>query len=76
MNKEIITILDLINLIGKKGKKGKKERLPKKIKVDNSILSLEIKEGLHYKFSNNGWLCFDYYIENAKLDYEIEIIEW
>lgn len=67
MNKEKITILDLINLIGKK------ERLPKKIKVDNSILSLE---ELRYKFSNNGWLCFDYYIENAKLDYEIEIIEW
>ena len=70
MNKGIITILDLINLIGKK------ERLPKKIKIDDRTLFLEIKEELHYSFGNGGWLCFEHYIENAKLDDEIEIIEW
>ena len=69
MNEKRITILDLINLIGKK------EKLPKKIKVDNRILYLEIKEELHYSFGNGSWLCFEYYIENRNLDYKIEILD-
>jgi ATP-dependent exoDNAse (exonuclease V) beta subunit len=64
---DLLVLKNLINLIVKK------KIFPKKIKVVNSFLYLD---ELHYKFSTNGWLCFDYYIENAKFDYEIEIIEW
>ena len=64
-----ITIYELLGLI-------KDGKAPKKIKIDKDIAKLETEDNqLNYKFNDSGTLTFDYYIENNKLNNEVEIIE-
>lgn len=64
-----ITIYELLGLI-------KDNKAPKKIKIDKDIAKLEIEDNqLNYRFNDSGTLTFDYYIENNKLNNEVEIIE-
>jgi hypothetical protein len=64
-----IIMYELITLI-------KNKKAPKKIKIDEDILNLEIgKETLYRNERNCGWLSFDYYIKNNKLDKKIEILD-
>lgn len=52
------------------------EEVPKKIKTDTGIFKLEIGyDQLCYRRNDNAILTFDYYIENNKLNNEVEIIE-
>lgn len=64
-----ITIYELLGLV-------KDGKAPKKIKTDIGIFKLEIEDDqLHYRCNDGGILIFDYYIENNKLNNEVEIIE-
>lgn len=64
-----ITIYELLELV-------KDGKAPKKIKTDIGIFKLEIEDDqLHYRCNDGGILIFDYYIENNKLNNEVEIIE-
>jgi len=64
-----ITIYELLGLV-------KDGKTPKKIKTDTGIFKLEIEDDeLHYRCNDGGILTFDYYIENNKLNNEVEIIE-
>lgn len=64
-----ITIYELLGLM-------KDNKAPKKIKVNENILTLKIGEETLYRFEDNcGSLCFSYYIDNNKLDNEIEILD-
>lgn len=63
-----ITIYELIGML-------KDGKAPKKIKINENILNLEIGEETLYKFDDYGSLCFDYYIKNNKLDEKVEIID-
>lgn len=66
MRIDIYTLLGLV----------KDGKAPKKIKTDTSIFKLEIEDDeLHYRCNDGGILTFDYYIENNKLNNEVEIIE-
>lgn len=64
-----ITIYELITLI-------KNMKAPKKIKINEDILNLEIGKETLYRFEKGcGSLSFDYYIDNNKLDNKIEILD-
>ena len=64
-----ITIYELLGLV-------KDSKAPKKIKTDTGIFKLEVKDDqLCYRCNNSGILTFDYYIENNKLNNEVEILE-
>lgn len=64
-----ITIYELLGLV-------KDGKTPKKIKTDTGIFKLEIEDDqLRYRCNDSGILTFDYYIENNKLNNEVEIIE-
>lgn len=64
-----ITIYELLELV-------KDGKAPGKIKTNTGIFKLEIEDGqLHYRCNDGGILIFDYYIENNKLNNEVEIIE-
>lgn len=63
-----ITIYELIGML-------KDGKAPKKIKIKESILNLEIGEETFYKFDDFGLLSFDYYIMTNKLDEKVEIID-
>lgn len=64
-----ITIYELLGLV-------KDGKAPEKIKTDTGIFKLEIKDDqLCYRCNDSGILTFDYYIENNKLNDEVEIIE-
>lgn len=64
-----ITIYELLGLV-------KDGKAPGKIKTNTGIFKLEIEDGqLHYRCNDGGILIFDYYIENNKLNNEVEIIE-
>lgn len=64
-----ITIYELLGLI-------KDGKVPKKIKTNTGIFKLEIEDDqLRYRCNDDGILTFDYYIENNKLNDEVEIIE-
>lgn len=64
-----ITIYELLGLV-------KDGKAPKKIKTNTGIFKLEIEDDqLRYRCNDSGILTFDYYIENNKLNNEVEIIE-
>ena len=64
-----ITIYELLGLV-------KDGKAPKKIKTNTGIFKLEIEDDqLRYRRNDSGILTFDYYIENNKLNNEVEIIE-
>ena len=64
-----ITVYELITLI-------KNKKAPKKIKINEDILNLEIGIQTLYKFEKGGGsLAFDYYIDNNKLDNEVKILD-
>lgn len=64
-----VTIYELLGLV-------KDGKAPKKIKTDTGIFKLEIGyDQLCYRCNDSGILTFDYYIENNKLNNEVEIIE-
>lgn len=64
-----ITIYDLLGMV-------KDGKAPKKIKIDEDILNLEKGIETLYKFEKGGGsLAFGYYIDNNKLDDEVEILE-
>lgn len=64
-----ITIYELLGLV-------KAGKAPKKIKTNTGIFKLEIEDDqLRYRCNDSGILTFDYYIENNKLNNEVEIIE-
>lgn len=64
-----ITIYELLGLV-------KDGKAPKKIKTNTGIFKLEIGyDQLRYRCNDGGILTFDYYIENNKLNNEVEIIE-
>lgn len=64
-----ITIYELIGLMND-------GKAPKKIKIDDRMLRLNNKIGeLMYMFDRGSTLSFDYYIENNKLNSEVEVIE-
>lgn len=64
-----ITIYELLGLV-------KDGKAPKKIKTDTGIFKLEVKDDqLCYRCNDSGILTFDYYIENNKLNNEVEILE-
>lgn len=56
-----ITIYELLGLV----KDGKS---PKKIKIENDILTLSKTNITQYNFERWGQLNWDYYIENYRLD--------
>jgi hypothetical protein len=64
-----ITMYELITLM-------KNKKAPKKIKINEDILNLEIGKETLYRFEKGyGSLSFDYYIDNNKLDNKIEILD-
>lgn len=64
-----ITIYELLGLV-------KDGKAPKKINTNTGIFKLEIEDDqLRYRCNDGGILTFDYYIENNRLNDEIEIIE-
>lgn len=64
-----ITIYELLGLV-------KDGKAPRKIKTNTGIFKLEIEDDqLHYRCNDGCILTFDYYIENNKLNNEVEIID-
>lgn len=64
-----ITIYELLGLV-------KDGKAPKKIKTNTGIFKLGIEDDqLRYRCNDGGILTFDYYIENNKLNNEVEIVE-
>ena len=51
--------------------KVKDGKAPKKIKIDNNILTLSKTNTIQYNFEHCGQLSWDYYIENYRLDEKI-----
>ena len=60
-------VIDLLNKIANG------EEVPKVIKIHNN--KYEWKDKLNIYACGSGQLCFDYFIENNKLNDEVEIIE-
>ena len=65
---KVITVYELIGML-------KDGKAPKKIKINENILNLEIGEETFYKFDDFGSLSFDYYIMTNKLNEKVEIID-
>jgi uncharacterized iron-regulated protein len=64
-----ITIYELLGMI-------KDGKAPKKIKIDNDILTLSEINIIQYNFERSGQLNWDYYIENYRLDEKVvEILD-
>lgn len=63
-----VTIYELIGLV-------KDNEAPRKIKMYDKILKLKTGKQKNYVFDNGNTLAFDYYIEEQKLNEEVEIIE-
>ena len=64
-----ITLYELLGLV-------KDGKAPKKIKIDDNILTLSKTNIIQYNFEQSGQLNWDYYIENYRLDEKIvEILE-
>ena len=64
-----ITMYELITLI-------KNKKAPRKIKINEDILNLEKGINTLYKFEkSSASLDFGYYIDNNKLDNEVEILD-
>lgn len=63
-----ITVYELIGML-------KDGKAPKKIKIKENTLRLEIGKETLYKFDDFGSLSFDYYIMNNKLDEKVKIID-
>ena len=65
-----IKIIDLLNKIANG------EEVPKKIRIDGETLILDNGKELHYRFEGKtAMLCFEWYIETRKLNYEVEILD-
>lgn len=66
---ETITIYELLGMV-------KDDKAPKKIKIDNDILTLSKTNIIQYNFKRSGQLNWDYYIENYRLDEKVvEILD-
>ena len=65
-----ITMYELLRMI-------KDGKAPKKIKINSDILVLSKTNIIQYNFERGCQLCWDYYIENYKLDEKIvEILDY
>lgn len=65
-----IKIIDLFIKIANGGK------IPKKIKYNGKILNLDNSRELRYRFENDTFLSWDWFMENRLLNEEVEIIEY